>query len=120
MAQTYGPLTLPKSGKVIFFKEPSGLDRLEVLKQNQIGSEDVISGSTLVGIYLAAKCITKVDDKDSVGDYKHIMDSWPNADVDYFQSIFGKMFTLDQTSLDKLDETVDFLLNGSGSTASSM
>lgn len=118
-AQVYGPLTLPKSGKVIYFKEPLGSDRLDVLKQNQIGTDDVVSASTLVGIYLSARCITKVDDKDSVGDYKHIMDSWPNYDVDYYQALFNKMFTMDQAKLDELDNTADFLLKNSGSTASS-
>jgi hypothetical protein len=119
MAKEYGPLTLP-SGKVVFFREPTGGDKLEVLKSNPLGSDDYVSGSTVTELYLSAKCITKVDDKPSTGDYKFQFQSWPNSDTDYYQQIFGKMFTLKKETLDKMDETVDFLLNGSGSTASSL
>lgn len=120
MAQVFGPLTLPKSGKEVFFREPTGGDRLDVLKQNPIGTDDVMSGNALLDLYLAAKCIEKVDGKDvNKGDYKHLFDGWPNVDATYYQQIFTKMFTLDDKTFEKMDSVVDFLLNGSGSTVSS-
>jgi hypothetical protein len=119
MAKEYGPLTLPKSGKEIYFREPTGGDRLDVLKYNPIGSDDVVSGSTLVNLYLSAKCVTKVDGQQPNGDYKYLYQSWPSADADYFQQIFNRMFALDEKTLEQMDATVDFLLNGSGSTGSS-
>jgi hypothetical protein len=119
MAKEYGPLTLPKSGKEIYFREPTGGDRLDVLKHNPIGTDDSLSGSTLVNLYLSAKCVTKVDGQQPNGDYKYLFQTWPNADADFYQQIFNRMFTLNDETLEKMDATVDFLLNGSGSTGSS-
>ncbi|NOV01345.1 hypothetical protein [Paenibacillus planticolens] len=119
MSKEFGPLTLPKSGKVIFFREPTGGDRLEVLKKNPAGSDDYVTMSELADLYIAAKCVTKVDDKATIGDYKFTFQSWSNADVAYYKAVFSKMFALSNESLDKMDQVVDFLLNGSGSADSS-
>ncbi|MEC0231286.1 hypothetical protein [Paenibacillus alba] len=115
----YGPLTLPKSGKVVFFREPTGGDRLDVLKQNPAGSDDYVTASELADLYIAAKCVVKVDEKAVNGDYKFIYQNWPNADVTYYKSVFVKINSISEESLEKMDQVVDFLLNGSGQVASS-
>ncbi|MFB6364470.1 hypothetical protein ACFCP7_10450 [Paenibacillus elgii] len=118
MFKEYGPLKLPKSGVEIFFREPTGGDRLDVLKKNKISDDDLVSGSMLVDSYLAAKCITRIDGNQASGDYKFYFDKWPNADASYYQQIFNKMFAVTNETIEKMDETVNFLLNGFGSTDS--
>jgi len=115
----YGPLTLPKSGTVIYFREPVGGDRLDILKNTSIGTENFVSQNALTDLYLSAKCISKVDGVTSTGDYKYQFNNWPSADVDYYQQVFNKMFTVSKEAEDKIDQVADFLLNGSTSSSSS-
>jgi hypothetical protein len=116
--QTYGPLALP-SGKQIHFKEPVGGDKLEVLKYNPIGTDDAVSGNALIGMYLAAKCVTQVDGNAVNGDYKHLFDNWSQADSDFYTAVYSKMFAMDEKAVEKIDSVVDFLRKGLTSSGSS-
>ncbi|MBL0387924.1 hypothetical protein JJB07_14885 [Tumebacillus sp. ITR2] len=114
---TYGPLKLPKSGKEIFFREPTLGDKMEVLKANPITEENLASGNEVVGTYIALKCITTINGVQPTDSYKFFAANWPKADVDFFKAVFGKVCT--SSTEEDVDVAVDFLLGRSASGTSS-
>ena len=117
-ATTYGPLELP-SGKKIKFRAPIGSDRTNVLQMTQISPERAISDAMMVDDYVAAKCITEVDGKPADGDYKRLMEKWPQKDVMFYRAVFDEMFGLNEDTRNKAKEAAAFLLSGRTCTAGS-
>lgn len=114
----YGPLELP-SGKQIKFRAPLGSDRTKVLQMTQISAERAISDAMLIDEYVAAKCVTEVDGKPTDGDYKRLMESWPQRDVLFYRTVFEEMFGLNEEARSRAKEAASFLLTGQTSTGGS-
>lgn len=115
---SYGPLELP-SGMQIKFRAPLGADRNNVLQMTQISAERAVSDALLVDDYVAAKCVTEVDGKQNDGDYKRLMESWPQRDILFYRAVFDEMFGMNEESRNKAKEAAAFLLKGATSTGGS-
>jgi hypothetical protein len=111
----YGPLELP-SGKKVKFRAPLGSDRNNVLQMTQITRERVISDAMLVDDYVAAKCITEINEKPSDGDYKYLFESWPQQDILFYRMVFDEMFGMTEESNNRAKAAAAFLLKGQTST----
>ncbi|GBF34145.1 hypothetical protein DCCM_3257 [Desulfocucumis palustris] len=121
MAQTkmvYGPLELP-SGAQIKFRAPLGLDRTNVLQMTEISRDSAISDAMLVDDYVAAKCVTEVDGKQTDGDYKRLMNDWPQQDIMFYRVVFESMFGINEDAMNRAKEAAAFLLKGQTYTGGS-
>lgn len=87
----YGPLTLP-SGRKITFREPLGLDRVNVQSMVPITEENAVGDTIRVESKLRAKCVVTVDGKQTDGDYMTLMDKWPDVDIQYYSAVFNELF----------------------------
>ncbi|KEO81035.1 hypothetical protein [Tumebacillus flagellatus] len=115
-ANQFGPLKLP-TGKIVFFREPTGGDRLAVLQDTPINEENVYSANELVAIRLAAKCLTQVDGEVPTDSYKFMFTNWSDKDVIYYKNVFNKVRDTVEAGM-SVEEAVDFLLGRSGSGTS--
>ena len=107
----YGPLKLI-SGKQIKFRPPLGKDRINVMQVTKVGAEDAISGTLLVDTYIKAKCITEIDGKRELDDFKHLFDNWADEDVQYYSAVYNEMFGVSDDRQQKAKEEASFLLTG--------
>lgn len=114
--QEYGPLELP-SRKKIKFRAPLGADRNNVLQMTQISADRALSDAMMVDDYLAAKCVTEVDGKQTDNDYKRLFDSWIQNDILFYRAVFDEMFGLNEEARSKTKEAAAFLLKGQTSIA---
>jgi len=114
----YGPLELP-SGTKVKFRAPLGADRNNVLQMTQIASDRALSDAMMVDDYLAAKCVTEVNNKPTDGDYKRLFEDWAQKDILFYRAVFDQMFGLNQEAQDKAKEQAAFLLKGQTSTGGS-
>jgi len=116
MPQIYGPLTLP-SGKVVKFRRPTGLDRMNVTQMVPLNPDNIISGGLMIDTYLQAKMITEVDGTsvDPTG-YKNLFSTWDDADVQYYQAVYSEMFAMTQEKMDDAKAKAAFLLGNTTST----
>jgi hypothetical protein len=114
----YGPLELP-SGTKVKFRAPLGADRNNVLQMTQIASDRALSDAMMVDDFLAAKCVTEVNNKPTDGDYKRLFEDWGQKDILFYRTVFDQMFGLTEEARDKAKEAAVFLLKGQTSTGGS-
>ncbi|KLU66302.1 hypothetical protein DEAC_c17010 [Desulfosporosinus acididurans] len=115
MSQVYGPLTLP-SGKVIKFRNPTGLDRMNVTQMVPMDQDNVVTGSLLINLYVQAKVVTEVDGKVPDPNYKNLFNEWNDMDVQYYQAVHSEMFGMTEAKMADAKEKAAFLLGNSTST----
>ncbi len=107
----YGPLTLP-SGRLIKFRAPKGIDRMNILQMNKIDEENVVSGAMLLDEYIKAKCIVEVNGSPVNESYKALMNEWLDTDIAFYKMVFEQMFGKTEELQAKAKEAAAFLLKG--------
>jgi hypothetical protein len=90
---TYGPLTLP-SGKTITFREPLGLDRVNVQAVTKIDEDNIIGSTMTIEANLRAKCVVSVDGKTTDGNYLNLFDDWTDGDMQFYMTVFNELFSM--------------------------
>ncbi|WP_299448198.1 hypothetical protein [uncultured Phascolarctobacterium sp.] len=113
----YGPLELP-SGTVIRFRRPTGMDKILVTKKAKM-SADRLNDLVLIQQFVAAKCITEIDDKPAGPDYQSTFESMDGLDWDYYYSLFDEMFAITDERKDEIKEKARFLLENCNLQSSS-
>ena len=112
----YGPLELP-SGKIIKFREATGVDRVNVINMLKMGLDNVGSGSVLVNDYIAAKCITEIDGEPVRQNYRETYENMGDEDFNYYSIVYQEMFGMNDEKRDKAKEAAKNLRSRLTSTA---
>lgn len=115
MSQVYGPLTLP-SGRVIKFRNSTGLDRINVTQIVPMDQDNMVTGSLLINLYVQAKVVTEVDGKAPDSNYKNLFNDWDDMDVQYYQAVYTEMFGMTEDKMADAKAKAAFLLGNSTST----
>ncbi|WP_088185832.1 hypothetical protein [Desulfosporosinus sp. FKA] len=115
MSQVYGPLTLP-SGKIIKFRRPTGLDRMNVTQMVPMDQNNFVTGTLLINSYVQAKVVTEVDGKTPDPNYKNLFNDWDDMDVQYYQAVINEMFGMTEAKVEDAKAKAAFLLGSLIST----
>lgn len=108
MDKLYGPLELP-SGRKIVFRAPTGRDRWEVLRLLNVNQANLVGAALLIDQYLRAKVVVEVDGQKVQEDYRHLFDSWPLEDVDFYAAVWAALFGTDEERAERAREAARFL-----------
>jgi len=116
--EIFGPLTLP-SGVEIKFREPRGIDRVNVIKNLKMGMDGASGDLILVDTYVALQCVTEYDGRSEIGFYTKLVDQMSQEDMDFYRFVFDEMFGMTEEKKKDAKEAARFLRSKLISTDSS-
>lgn len=86
-----GPVRLP-SGREIYFLEPLGRDRLEIMSRLLAEGRQAEMMFMLNHYFLPGKCLVNAEGQFLATDYTKAFEDWPDKDVVYYREVFDQLY----------------------------
>ena len=93
-----GPVKLP-SGKEIFFVEPLGSDRSEIMSLAIAQDRAAQMMFMLNGYWLPARCVVDAQGQFLYPDVFHAFDIWPDLDIQFYRVVFDTLFGVNEADV---------------------